>query len=59
MAKCSDAMHARAMNALASLSQTQFGKAALQRHGHEPLSVEEARVHETNSRTVKGPTANG
>lgn len=45
MAKCSDPLHARAMNALHSLSQTQFGRAALERHGHTPVSVEEARAY--------------
>lgn len=46
-AKCSDPAHKKAMDVLHSLSQTQFGRAALERHGHNPASVEEARAYQS------------
>lgn len=49
MAKCSDPTHMKAVAALHSLSQTQFGRVALERHGHNPLSVEEAREGNSDS----------
>lgn len=41
--KCSDPSHSAAVAAVHSLSATQFGRAALERHGHSPVSVDEAR----------------
>lgn len=42
---CKDEMHQRAVDALHSLSATQFGRAALERHGHQPVPIEVARAY--------------
>ncbi len=57
MASCDDPKHAAAMAAHASLSRTQFGRAALERHGHDPMKVEAAQDYE--AKASKGKTKNG
>lgn len=54
MAKCTDPSHTAAMAAQASLSRTQFGRAALERHGHTPMPIEQAEAYEKTA-SNKGP----
>lgn len=46
--------HRVAMAAHAALSQTQFGRAALDRHGHNAMSVEVARAYQSKDAKHKG-----
>lgn len=51
----SNPAHKAAMHAHASLSRTQFGQAALERHGHQPMSIETAEAYMKQ----KGAVADG